>query len=172
MSNLPTLNSPTFHRAGILFVLSAPSGAGKTTLTSALRQKPDFVYAVSCTTRAPRSGEVDGEDYFFLDPDEFARRAAAGEFLESAEVHGCSYGTLKATVLENLTRGVDVLIDIDTTGANSIRSCTDPVITSALADADVTVWARDGRVRMSAHAYTTEDDAATALRVLDTIGAT
>jgi len=134
VNNSPTLNSPTFHRSGILFVLSAPSGAGKTTLTSALRQKPDFVYAVSCTTRAPRSGEIHGEDYFFLDHAEFERRAAAGEFLEHADVHGNLYGTLKATVIENLSRGVDVLIDIDTAGAALIRACTDPVITSALAD--------------------------------------
>ena len=165
MSNLPTLNSPTFHRAGILFVLSAPSGAGKTTLTSALRQKPDFVYAVSCTTRAPRSGEVDGEDYFFLNPDEFARRVAAGEFLESAEVHGCSYGTLKATVLENLTRGVDVLIDIDTTGANSIRSCTDPVITSALADVFIMPPGLDELARrLRKRGSETEEQIATRLR--------
>ena len=87
------LNS-TFQRTGILFVLSAPSGAGKTTLCSALRHKPDFVYAVSCTTRAPRSGEVEGEDYQFLSKDEFDRRVVAGEFLEYAEVHGNKYGTL------------------------------------------------------------------------------
>ncbi len=128
------MNNPTFHRSGILFVLSAPSGAGKTTLTTALRQKPDFVYAVSCTTRAPRAGEVDGEDYFFLSDEEFARRVEAGEFLEHAEVHGRRYGTLKSTVLENLSRGIDVLIDIDTAGAAGIRNCGDPAILAALAD--------------------------------------
>ena len=122
------------HRSGILFVLSAPSGAGKTTLTTALRQKPDFVYAVSCTTRLPRTGEIDGEDYFFLAPDDFQARIAAGDFLEYAEVHGRFYGTLRTTVLENLSKGVDVLIDIDTTGAASIRSCPDPIIAAALAD--------------------------------------
>ena len=128
------MNNPAFHRSGILFVLSAPSGAGKTTLTTALRQKPDFVYAVSCTTRAPRAGEVDGEDYFFLSEEDFARRVDAGEFLEHAEVHGRRYGTLKSTVLDNLSRGIDVLIDIDTAGAASIRSCGDPAILDALAD--------------------------------------
>lgn len=122
------------ERSGILFVLSAPSGAGKTTLTTALRQKPDFVYAVSCTTRAPRAGEVDGEDYFFLSQEDFLARIAAGDFLEYAEVHGRFYGTLKSTVLDNLSKGVDVLIDIDTAGAASIRSCGDPVIAAALAD--------------------------------------
>ncbi len=77
-------SSPTFSRTGVLFVLSAPSGAGKTTLTMSLRQKPDFVYAVSCTTRAPRRGEVHGEDYFFLSEEDFKTRIAAGEFLEHA----------------------------------------------------------------------------------------
>jgi guanylate kinase len=124
----------TFRRTGILFVLSAPSGAGKTTLTSALRHKPDFVYAVSCTTRAPRPGETEGEDYYFLADNEFDRRVAAGDFLEHAEVHGRKYGTLKSTVIDNLAQGIDVLIDIDTVGAASIRACPDPFIQAALAD--------------------------------------
>ncbi len=124
----------SFRRTGVLFVLSAPSGAGKTTLCSALRQKPDFVYAVSCTTRPPRPGETEGEDYFFIADAEFDRRMAAGDFLEHAEVHGRRYGTLKSTVLENLNLGVDVLIDIDTKGAASIRDCGDRFILDALAD--------------------------------------
>ena len=126
--------SNTFPRTGILFVLSAPSGAGKTTLCTSLRQKPDFVYAVSCTTRAPRPGEIPGEDYFFLSDEEFDTRVANGEFLEPAEVHGRKYGTLKSTVLENLEKGVDVLLDIDTAGAASIRACNDSFIADALAD--------------------------------------
>ena len=124
----------TFRRTGVLFVLSAPSGAGKTTLCSGLRHKPDFVYAVSCTTRAPRAGEIEGEDYYFLSDAEFDRRAAAGEFLEHAEVHGRKYGTLKSTVIDNLAKGIDVLIDIDTEGAASIRQCGDAFILDALAD--------------------------------------
>lgn len=132
-SNWPTLNS-TFRRTGILFVLSAPSGAGKTTLCSALRQKPDFVYAVSCTTRMPRAGEAEGEDYYFLTDEDFDRRVANDEFLEYAEVHGRKYGTLKSTVLENLDKGIDVLVDIDTKGAASIRRCGDAFIAEALAD--------------------------------------
>ena len=123
-----------FQRTGILFVLSAPSGAGKTTLCSALRHKPDFVYAVSCTTRAPRAGEIEGEDYHFLSDEEFDRRVTAGEFLEYAEVHGSKYGTLKSSVTENLRKGIDVLIDIDTKGAATIRACGDPFILDALAD--------------------------------------
>jgi guanylate kinase len=121
-------------RRGILFVVSAPSGAGKTTLCNALRQTKDFVYSVSCTTRAKRPGEIDGEDYYFLSKEEFARRVEAGEFLEHATVHGNSYGTLRASVLEQLNRGVDVLLDIDIQGAAAIRACTDPQIIDALAD--------------------------------------
>ena len=123
-----------FRRTGILFVISAPSGAGKTTLCTALRQKPDFVWSVSCTTRTPRTGEIDGQDYHFLSKDEFTRRLEAGEFLEHAEVHGNRYGTLKAPVLENLHNGIDVLLDIDTHGAANIRACGDALILDALAD--------------------------------------
>ena len=123
-----------FRRTGILFVISAPSGAGKTTLCTALRQKPDFVWSVSCTTRPPRNGEIEGEDYHYLSEHEFSRRLDAGEFLEHAEVHGNRYGTLKGPVLENLHNGIDVLLDIDTRGAANIRACGDPLILSALAD--------------------------------------
>src|SRR2546423_13489900 len=76
--------SKQFSRYGILFVVSAPSGAGKSTLCDALRQTPDFVYSVSCTTRAPRAGEIDGENYHFLSETDFRDRVAAGEFLEHA----------------------------------------------------------------------------------------
>jgi len=127
------LNS-SFKRTGILFVLSAPSGAGKTTLCSALRHKPDFVYAVSCTTRAPRPGEIQGEDYYFLSDEEFDHRVTAGEFLEYADVHGSKYGTLRSSVTENLRKGIDVLIDIDTKGAATIRACGDPFVLDALVD--------------------------------------
>src|SRR5882724_3793609 len=74
--------SSSFSRYGILFVISAPSGAGKSTLCAALRQTPDFVYSVSCTTRPARAGEIDGEDYRFLSEDDFLARIKAGEFLE------------------------------------------------------------------------------------------
>lgn len=126
--------SSEFHRIGILFVISAPSGAGKTTLCASLRQKPDFVYSVSCTTRTPRPGETEGEDYFFLEEEEFDRRVGAGEFLEHAQVHGKKYGTLKSTVIGHLQEGIDVLIDIDTQGAAQIRKCTDTFIQESLAD--------------------------------------
>ena len=123
-----------FNRYGILFVVSAPSGAGKSTLCDALRQTPDFVYSVSCTTRAPRAGEIDGEDYHFLSEPDFLARVAAGDFLEHANVHGKYYGTLRQPVLTNLKNGIDVLIDIDTQGAASIRQFDDPFVRRALAD--------------------------------------
>lgn len=126
--------SKQFTRYGILFVVSAPSGAGKTTLVDALRQTPNFIYSVSCTTRAPRGGEVEGEDYQFLSGAEFQARVKTGDFLEHAQVHGDYYGTLRQPVLTNLKKGVDVLIDIDTQGAASIRNCDDPFIRDALTD--------------------------------------
>ena len=126
--------SKQFSRYGILFVISAPSGAGKTTLVAALRQTPDLVYSVSCTTRAPRAGEIDGQDYQFLSDADFRARVKAADFLECAQVHGDFYGTLREPVLTNLKNGVDVLIDIDTQGATAIRNCDDPFIRQALAD--------------------------------------
>ena len=126
--------SKQFSRYGILFVISAPSGAGKTTLVEALRQTANFVYSVSCTTRAPRGGEIEGEDYQFLSDPDFRARVKAGDFLEHAQVHGDFYGTLRKPVVTNLKSGVDVLIDIDTQGAAAIRNCDDPFIRQALTD--------------------------------------
>jgi len=126
--------SKQFSRHGILFVISAPSGAGKTTLVEALRQTPNFAYSVSCTTRAPRGGEIEGEDYQFLSGADFRARVKAGDFLEHAQVHGDFYGTLRKPVVTNLKNGVDVLIDIDTQGAAAIRNCDDPFVRQALTD--------------------------------------
>ena len=123
-----------FRRLGILFVVSAPSGAGKSTLLNALRQTPDFVYSVSYTTRAPRPGEVEGEDYCFVSLEEFQQRLAGGEFLEYAQVHGNYYGTLRSVVVEQLHDGVDVLIDIDVQGARQIREDGNAAIRDAVSD--------------------------------------
>src|SRR5258708_24985505 len=128
------MNSNKFSRYGILFVVSAPSGAGKTTLCDAVRQTPDFVYSVSCTTRPPRAGEIDGEDYQFLTEADFLARVKAGEFLEHAKVHEHYYGTLRKPLLNNLKNGIDVLIDIDAQGAAAIRNCGDEFIRRALSD--------------------------------------
>lgn len=123
-----------FSRYGILFVISAPSGAGKTTLVDALRQTPETVYSVSCTTRPARAGEIEGEDYQFLTESDFLARVKAGEFLEYATVHDHYYGTLRGPIVENLKNGIDVLIDIDTQGAAAIRNCDDEFIRQCLAD--------------------------------------
>jgi guanylate kinase len=136
-SNTSTLNEAGlthFRRLGILFVVSAPSGAGKSTLLAALRQTPDFVYSVSCTTRAPRPGEVEGEDYYFVSQEEFQRRLAEGEFLEHAQVHGNYYGTLRSTIVQQLHDGMDVLIDIDVQGARQIREDSNAIIRDSVAD--------------------------------------
>jgi guanylate kinase len=126
--------SKKFSRRRILFVVSAPSGAGKTTLVERIRQTPNLFYSVSCTTRAPRTGEIDGEDYQFLSDTVFRERIKKEEFLEHAQVHGDYYGTLREPVVANLKSGKDVLIDIDTQGAAVIRNCGDPLIGFALAD--------------------------------------
>ena len=126
--------SKQFTRSGILFVVSAPSGAGKTTLCDALRQTPDFVYSVSCTTRPPRSNEIEGEDYHFLSEPDFVRRVEAKEFLEYARVHEHYYGTLRTPIRTSLENGVDVLIDVDTQGAAAIRNFDDSFIRQSLCD--------------------------------------
>jgi guanylate kinase len=126
--------SKKFSRHGILFVVSAPSGGGKTTLVERIRRTPNLFYSVSCTTRAPRAGEIDGQDYRFLSNTDFRQRVEKGDFLEHAQVHGDHYGTLREPVVTNLKSGTDVLIDIDAQGAAVIRNCGDPLIREALAD--------------------------------------
>jgi guanylate kinase len=110
------------YKSGLLLIISAPSGGGKTTLSQQLLSaNPNTVRAVTCTTRQPRPGEKDGVDYYFLDPADFLKRVQAGNFLEHATVYGNSYGTLKAEVLGKLRQGRDVLLNVDVQGAASIR---------------------------------------------------
>jgi guanylate kinase len=107
----------------LLFVISAPSGGGKTTLCEQLlATRPDMARAITCTTRAPRPGEKDGKDYYFLDAGTFLKRVQAGHFLEHATVYGNSYGTLRGEVLDKLRTGKDVLLNIDVQGAASVRA--------------------------------------------------
>jgi guanylate kinase len=121
-------------RTGILLVVSGPSGSGKTTLCRRLADEEEAHYSISCTTRAPRDGEVNGKDYHFLDRDDFTKRIQTGNFLEHAEVHGNHYGTLKSEVLNYISKGVDVVMDIDVQGATLVRACEDPEIQTALTD--------------------------------------
>lgn len=109
-------------RRGILFVVSAPSGAGKTTLTkAALAAFPDLALSVSCTTRPARPGEVDGRDYWFVTRAEFDRRREAGEFVEWADVFDHSYATPRGPLEASIAAGRDVLLDVDIQGARSIK---------------------------------------------------
>ncbi len=106
---------------GRLLVVSGPSGAGKSSLCAALLARhPELRLSVSCTTRAPRPGEQDGREYFFLDRREFERQRDAGAFLEWAEVHGNLYGTRRADVERMLAAGHDVLLEIDWQGAAQV----------------------------------------------------
>lgn len=110
-------------RRGALFVLSAPSGAGKTTLRKALLARfPDLCYSVSTTTRAPRAGEVDGRDYVFIPPAEFEAGIREGRWAEWARVHGNYYGTSARTLADAMDAGRDVLLDIDVQGARQISA--------------------------------------------------
>lgn len=107
---------------GHLFVISAPSGAGKTTLLRpVLEVVPALAFSVSHTTRAPRPGEVDGKDYFFVNPGGFAVLRQEGDFLEWAEVHGNCYGTSRRAVETQLASGQDIILDIDVQGAQQLR---------------------------------------------------
>jgi guanylate kinase len=137
---------PALATTPLLIVISAPSGGGKTTLCQQLLGRhPEMTRAVTCTTRPPRPGEIDGLDYYFIDDMEFSRRIEAGAFLEHAIVHGQSYGTPKPEVLDKLRQGRDVLLNIDVQGAATVCA-------RAMADADlrhalVTVFLTPARLR-------------------------
>jgi len=116
--------SPTAlaKRQGIIFILSAPSGAGKTTLYNELKLvHPEIKLSVSCTTRIRRAGEVNGRDYRFITQMEFDRMKAAGEFAEWAKVHGNDYGTPRKPLDHSVQTGRDILLDIDVQGARQIK---------------------------------------------------
>lgn len=108
----------------IIFVVSAPSGAGKTTLCDKLQKEfKDIHYAITATTRAPRGDEVDGKSYYFMTMADFEAKLAAGGFIESAVVHGNRYGSPKGPVVSALEDGCDVLMNLDVQGAATVRQC-------------------------------------------------
>jgi guanylate kinase len=155
---------PTTPRLGMLIVVSGPSGTGKTTLCHKVCDGEKAVFSVSCTTRPPRPGEVDGRDYFFLDETDFLARVDRGELFEYARVHNRWYGTLKSYVFENLRRGVDVFMDIDVQGAIQVRGCEDDLVRRCLTDIFVMPPSlNELRNRLSGRA--TESDDALELRM-------
>jgi len=109
-------------RSGLILILSGPSGSGKSSIYKmSIGELGAIEFSVSCTTRAPRPGEVDGRDYHFISRGEFDRLVAEDAFAEHAEVHGNCYGTLKSELLGRVQRGIDVLLDIDVQGATQLR---------------------------------------------------
>jgi guanylate kinase len=130
MSSEPEDRSPqtkvateTPEGRGILFVVSSPSGGGKGTLIQrVLKQVPSLSYSVSFTTRAPRNGELNGREYFFVTKDRFEEMVNAGDFLEWAHVHSKLYGTAREQVVREIAEGRDIILEVDVQGAASIRS--------------------------------------------------
>jgi guanylate kinase len=126
---------PRLLRDPLVLVLSAPSGGGKTTVGQALlAANPRLIRAITCTTRAPRAGEAPGIDYHFLSTEDFARRVAAGDFIEHADVFGKRYGMLRSAILDPIREGQDVLAILDVQGAASLRRLVpqEPAIDGAL----------------------------------------
>lgn len=113
--------NPVEKHAGKLFILSGPSGAGKGTICKALLAETDLELSVSMTTRNPRAGETDGESYYFVSKDEFLRKIEVSGFLEYAEVYGNFYGTPKQPVIDKLSAGTDVILEIDMQGALKVK---------------------------------------------------
>jgi guanylate kinase len=108
---------------GLLFVVSAPSGAGKTSLCKALTASlENLTHSISYATRKPRPGEIDGRDYYFVSPERFQKMIDASDFAEWAEVHSNLYGTSRRVLDEMIIKGIDVILDIDTQGAKQIKA--------------------------------------------------
>lgn len=122
-SAVPVAKKVQVTASGSLFIVSGPSGAGKTTLSSAaLRAFPELTLSMSCTTRSPRPGEVDGREYRFVDQARFEQMVASDELAEWAEVHGHRYGTPRAPLDAAIAAGRDMLLDIDVQGAAQVRA--------------------------------------------------
>ena len=110
-----------YNKLGVILVVSGPSGAGKSTICKKVIKKNNLYFSVSCTTRKPRTGEIDGKDYYFIEEDKFKEKIKNNNFIEYANVHGNYYGTLRDEVIEMVVSGKNVLLDIDVQGALRIK---------------------------------------------------
>jgi len=116
--------------AGSVFIVSAPSGAGKhTILRQAMERDPNLEYSISATTRRPRPGEKNGKEYYFMDRTEFMRRVEADEFDEWAEVHGNLYGTLRTELMRRTASGKDVILELDVQGMRNFKAVRKDAVT-------------------------------------------
>ena len=117
------------RKKGLLFVVSAPSGAGKTSLCRAITGSlEDLTHSISYATRRPRPGEIDGRDYYFVSQERFRDMIQAGDFAEWAEVHSNLYGTSRRVLDDLISKGLDVILDIDTQGAKQIKAKYDTAV--------------------------------------------
>jgi guanylate kinase len=151
-------------------ILSAPSGGGKTTIARALlARRQDIGYSVSCTTRQPRPGEIQGKDYYFLSRTEFLAKREQGEFAESAEVHGNLYGTLRSEVLRVLKSGKHVLMDIDVQGAGQFTRVFPQSVTVFVLPPSAEVLVDRLRMRQTESAQQLADRLISALQELQSV---
>ncbi len=160
----PETMPPDSPAAGQLFVIAAPSGAGKTSLVrAAMRDNPKLSFSVSYTTRAPRPNETDGHDYHFVTPQEFERMAMRGDFLEHAEVFGNRYGTGRKATEIALSQGRGLVLDIDYQGARQVRARMPDVVDVFILPPSRATLERRLRDRR------TDSDAAIARRLADSV---
>ncbi len=119
-------SKPAPEKKGLLIILSAPSGCGKTTLVDRLlKRHPEWLRSISATTRAPRPDEKDGSDYFFLSPQQFEQMEQKKEFLESARIFNHAYGTPKAELTQHLAEGKNIVLAIDVQGMKQVKKLAD-----------------------------------------------
>lgn len=116
------MSEPNSKRKGSMLLISGPSGCGKSTICKQLLLDDNVVFSVSATTRAPRPGEIDGQHYHFLSPEEFRAKISSGAFIEHAEVHGNMYGTLKSSMDNAIAEGKVYLVEIDVQGALQLKA--------------------------------------------------
>lgn len=151
----------TATQAGILFVVSSPSGGGKGTLIQrVLKRLPNLSYSVSYTTRKPRDGEVDGREYFFVTPEQFSQMVERNDFLEWAKVHSYLYGTSRDQVARDVSLGRDIILEVDVQGAASIRNLISDAVSVFILPPSLEVL----RERLIARGTDSPDDLAVRLR--------